>query len=49
VEKLVISDATLIPREYLDVNEMRVKSALKSGVHIPGASLVKEKIPKNIR
>jgi CRISPR/Cas system CMR subunit Cmr4 (Cas7 group RAMP superfamily) len=49
VKKLVIDDASLIPREYLDVNETRVREALKAGTVVPGAKLVEEKVPKNLR
>jgi len=49
VKKLVIDDANKIPREYLDVNEVRVKEALKNGVVVPGARMVEEKVPKNTR
>lgn len=49
VKKLVIDDATKIPREYLDVNETAVKEALKNGIVVPGARMIEEKIPKNTR
>ena len=49
VKKLVIEDETKIPREYLDVNETRVKEALKAGTVVPGAKLIEEKVPKNLR
>jgi hypothetical protein len=49
VKKLVISDALLIPREYLIVDEVKVKEALKNGIVVAGASLVEEKTPSNFR
>lgn len=49
VKKLVIVDAKKIPREYLDINEARIKDALKNGIMVEGAKLVEEKIPKNTR
>lgn len=49
VKKLVISDPMLIPREYLVVNEVAVKEALKAGKVVPGASFVEEKVPANFR
>lgn len=49
VKKLVIDDANKIPREYLTVNEVAVKEALKNGVVVPGARIVEEKVPKNTR
>lgn len=49
VKKLVIENEALIPREYLDVNEARVREALKTGKVVPGAKLIEEKIPKNFR
>lgn len=49
VKKLVILEEKLIPREYLVVDEVRVKAALKAGIAVPGAGLIEEKIPKNFR
>jgi hypothetical protein len=41
---LVIDDPSLIPREYLVVDEAKLKAALREGVKIPGARLEREKI-----
>jgi hypothetical protein len=49
IKKLVITDEQLIPREYLVVDEVRVKDALKKGLVVPGAQLVEERVPKNFR
>lgn len=49
VKKLYIVDAALIPREFLEVNESKVRDALKSGVVVPGAELREEKTIKNFR
>lgn len=49
VQKLVIEDANAIPREYLDVNEVRIKAALKAGVVVSGAKMVEERVPANFR
>lgn len=49
VKKLYIVDASLIPREFLEVNESKVRDALKSGVVVPGAELREEKTIKNFR
>lgn len=49
VTRLVIEDESKLPREYLDVNEMRVKTALKEGKLVPGARLSVEKEPCNYR
>ncbi len=44
IEKLVITDETLIPREYMIVNRVAVTEALWAGVQVPGAEMRKEKI-----
>ncbi len=49
VKKLVITNEKMIPREYLDVNEVRIKEALKAGKVVPGAEMIEEKIPSNSR
>jgi hypothetical protein len=49
VKKLVITDEGLIPREYLVIDQVKVKEALKKGVVVSGAQLVEEKVPKNFR
>ena len=49
VPKLVIHDLSLIPEKFWEVNESRVKDALKAGEVVPGASLIDEKIIANIR
>jgi hypothetical protein len=49
IYKLVIDDVQAIPREYLKVDEVAVRAALKAGKVVPGARLVEEKVPKNIR
>lgn len=49
VAKLLIKDATLIPRQYLVVDESALKAALKAGVDVPGAQLVDEQVPVNYR
>lgn len=49
VHKLVIDDVALIPREYLVVNEVAVKEALKNGKQVAGAHLEEEKVPANYR
>lgn len=49
VKKLVIDDVSKIPQEYFDVNEVRIKEALKKGLIIAGARMVEEKVPKNTR
>jgi hypothetical protein len=41
---LVIDDPNLIPREYLVVDEAKLKAALREGVKVPGARLEREKI-----
>lgn len=46
---LTIINADLIPREYLSVDEARVKSALKEGKEVPGARLVERQVPVNMR
>ncbi len=43
VKKLLITDESLIPREFLDVNRMKVTEALWAGITVPGAKLVEEK------
>jgi hypothetical protein len=45
VQVLEITDESLVPREYLDVNETRVKAALVAGTPVPGARLVPKEIP----
>ena len=44
VLKLYIDDPSLIPREYLVVDESKVREALKEGIAVPGARLDREKI-----
>lgn len=41
---LKITSPALIPREYLDINETRLRADLKEGKIIPGAELVREQI-----
>lgn len=41
---LKITNPALIPREYLDINEIRLRADLKEGKIIPGAELVREQI-----
>ncbi len=43
VKKLEIVDESLVPREFLDVNRMRVTEALWAGIAVPGARLKEEK------
>lgn len=40
-----ITDAGAIPREYLDINEARIKTALRAGSPVPGAELISNQIP----
>jgi hypothetical protein len=49
VKKLSITDINLIPREYLVVDEVKVKEALKAGVVVPGAIIIEEKTIANLR
>ncbi len=44
VKKLLITDESLIPREFLEVNRTKVTEALMAGVTVPGATLKEEKI-----
>lgn len=44
VLRLEITDELLIPREYLVVDEVKLKAALREGVKVPGARLVNDKI-----
>ncbi len=44
VKRLHISDESLIPREFMEVNRKAVTEALWAGVTVPGAALVEEKI-----
>ncbi len=44
VKKLFISDESLVPREFLEVNRKAVTEALWAGVTVPGAELKEEKI-----
>lgn len=37
-----VNNLALIPREYFDLNETRLKAALMEGVVVPGAELVNE-------
>jgi len=46
---LVITDATLIPREYLLVDERKVLEALKRGVVVAGAHVETIQVPVNRR
>jgi hypothetical protein len=45
VERLVIDDLTAIPREYFDLNEARVRQAIKEGTTVPGARIVRDVVP----
>ena len=49
VQKLVIEDINKIPREFLVVDEVKVKAALKAGNVVPGAKMVEEKVIANYR
>lgn len=44
VLKLVITDPLLIPREYLEIDEAKVREALREGIEVPGARLEREQI-----
>lgn len=46
---LKISDASLIPREYLVVDEKKVLADLKTGVVVPGASIEMIQVAVNYR
>ncbi len=48
-KKLKITDALIIPREYLVVDEKAVFEALKKGTTIPGAEIEEVQTPVNIR
>lgn len=45
--KLKITDKTLIPREYLIVDEKKLLDALKAGVEVAGAEITKVQTPVN--
>lgn len=49
VMKLHVEDASLVPREYLVIDEAAIKTALKAGIAVPGARLVEEQTPVNYR
>jgi aspartate-semialdehyde dehydrogenase len=40
---LVVDDVNLIPREYMVVDEVKLKEALRNGIQVPGARLESEK------
>jgi SMC interacting uncharacterized protein involved in chromosome segregation len=46
---VVVTDKSLIPLEYMEVNESAVLVALKDGVKVPGAELSFEMVPVNKR
>ena len=46
---LKITDASLIPRDYFDLNEKRLFDAMKSGVVVAGAEIEVRSIPVNKR
>ena len=48
-KKLKITDENLIPREYLEINESKLLSALKLGNIIPGAEIELIQTPINSR
>ena len=48
-QTLKITDASLIPLSYYDLNESRVLNALKSGLTVPGAMIEIKQIPINSR
>jgi hypothetical protein len=49
IQKLVIDDALLVPREYLVVDDVAVKNAIKQGKSVPGCRVVEEKTIANFR
>lgn len=49
VERLVIENPALLPREYLIPDEKAIKDALKGKKQVPGARLVQEQVPMNFR
>jgi hypothetical protein len=48
-QTLEVMDLTLIPREYLVVDEKKVLEALKAGVDVAGARIKVIKVPRNTR
>lgn len=44
VKKVEIFDESLVPREYCDVNEVRVRKAALSGIEIPGVRVVDDTV-----
>lgn len=46
---LKITDKSIIPTEYFDLNESKVIQALKTGIKVPGTELETVKIPINRR
>lgn len=49
VQKLVIEDVKAVPREYMVVDEVAVRAALKAGKTVAGCVLVDEQVPMNYR
>lgn len=49
VKRLVIEDASLIPREYLVADETRIKEVLVGGGEVAGCKMVIEQVPVNFR
>lgn len=49
VQRLQIDAIDMVPREYLQVDEVKLKAALKAGIKVPGAQLVEEQTPVNYR
>jgi hypothetical protein len=49
VLKFKVMDITLVPPEYLLVDEVKVRAALKAGAKVPGMDYWFEQVPKNYR
>lgn len=49
VQKFEVMDITLVPKEYLVVDEVKVRAAMKAGVKVEGVRYYTEMVPKNYR
>jgi hypothetical protein len=45
VKKVIIEDASKLPREYLVPDEVKIRKVALAGVEIPGVKVVVEKVP----
>jgi len=49
IRKFEVVDITLLPKDYILPNEMKIREAMKSFTHVPGVRYYEEQVPYNSR